>query len=119
MRAGAVGDFCGYHIDVHGNVLDIPINHRVLGMSVEDIRAIPHIVGVAGGVVKALTILGCCARGWWMCWLPMTTPRARCCASWDVSTDTDTRTGGPQAAEIKDYCRSARHARGLRSHLNL
>jgi deoxyribonucleoside regulator len=58
MEAGAVGDFCGYHIDIQGNVLDIPLNHRVLGISVEDIRSIPHIVGVAGGIVKAPTILG-------------------------------------------------------------
>ncbi len=56
-RLGAVGDFCGYHIDAEGRVLDIPINQRVVGIPIEDLRAIPHVVGVAGGEIKAPTIL--------------------------------------------------------------
>jgi deoxyribonucleoside regulator len=56
--AGAVGDFCGYNLDDHGRLLDIPINRRVIGITLADLRAIPCVVGVAGGAIKAPTILG-------------------------------------------------------------
>jgi DNA-binding transcriptional regulator LsrR (DeoR family) len=57
-KSGAVGDFCGYHIDAVGALADVPINTRVVGITLDDLRGIPQVVGVAGGVVKAPTILG-------------------------------------------------------------
>lgn len=56
--AGAVGDFCGYHIDIHGTVVETLINKRVVGISLDNVRAIPQVVGVARGLTKAPTILG-------------------------------------------------------------
>jgi DNA-binding transcriptional regulator LsrR (DeoR family) len=57
-QAGAVGDFCGYNLDIYGRLLDIPINQRVIGITLDDLRAIPCVVGVAGGAIKAPSILG-------------------------------------------------------------
>jgi deoxyribonucleoside regulator len=57
-RAGAVGDFCGYHIDMGGTLVDMPINRRVVGITLDELRAIPQVIGVAGGLAKAPTILG-------------------------------------------------------------
>lgn len=56
-RMGAVGDFCGYHIDQHGAPVDSPVNRRVVGIALADLREIPHVIGVAGGAAKAPTIL--------------------------------------------------------------
>lgn len=55
---GAVGDICARHFDIDGNVLDIDINHQVVGISIEDLRNIPEVIGVAVGRVKAPAILG-------------------------------------------------------------
>jgi deoxyribonucleoside regulator len=56
-RRGAIGDFCGYHIDISGALADIALNQRVIGITLDDLRKIPQVIGVAGGVAKARTIL--------------------------------------------------------------
>jgi DNA-binding transcriptional regulator LsrR (DeoR family) len=56
--AGAVGDVCAIHFDLHGNILDLPIAHRVVGIRADDLKSIPVTVGVAAGEVKAKAILG-------------------------------------------------------------
>lgn len=54
---GAVGDFCSRLFDENGRILDIDINHRVIGA---DITALPAdqctVMGVAGGRLKAPAI---------------------------------------------------------------
>jgi DNA-binding transcriptional regulator LsrR (DeoR family) len=55
---GAVGDICARHFDIDGNILDLDINHRVVGISPHGLRNIPEVIGVAGGPVKAPAILG-------------------------------------------------------------
>ncbi|TFH33628.1 MAG: sugar-binding transcriptional regulator, partial [Anaerolineales bacterium] len=62
-QAGAVGDVCAVHFDIHGNILDIPIAARVIGVSESDLRKIPFRLGVAGGAVKAPAILGALRSG--------------------------------------------------------
>jgi deoxyribonucleoside regulator len=57
-RLGAVGDFCGYHIDQQGELVDSPVNQRVVGITLSDLREIPLVIGVAGGAIKAPTMLG-------------------------------------------------------------
>lgn len=57
-RSGAVGDVCAIHFDQHGNILDLPIQHRVVGISADDLRNIPTTVGVAAGEIKAAAIMG-------------------------------------------------------------
>ncbi|HBY95809.1 MAG: sugar-binding transcriptional regulator [Ardenticatenaceae bacterium] len=55
---GAVGDICARHFDIRGQILDIDINRRIVGISPDDLRAIPEVIGVAGGPLKAPAILG-------------------------------------------------------------
>lgn len=55
---GAVGDVLGQFFDIHGTVLDLPIHRRRIGLEVEDLKEIPKVVGVAGGLYKCRAILG-------------------------------------------------------------
>lgn len=55
---GAVGDICAHHFDIHGRILDIEINRRVIGISPDDLRMVPEVIGVAVGALKAPAILG-------------------------------------------------------------
>lgn len=59
LRAqGAVGDICGWHYDIHGRVLEIPINRRVVGITLEELDEVGMVIGVAGGQQKHKAILG-------------------------------------------------------------
>jgi DNA-binding transcriptional regulator LsrR (DeoR family) len=57
-ESGAVGDICGIHFDIHGNVLDIPLARRTVGVQADALRRIPLVIGIAGGEPKARPILG-------------------------------------------------------------
>jgi deoxyribonucleoside regulator len=56
--AGAVGDICAQHYSLKGEWLDISINRRVMGVSLETLSKIRRVVGVAGGSQKGAAILG-------------------------------------------------------------
>jgi deoxyribonucleoside regulator len=60
---GAVGDVCAIHFDLKGNILDIPLHRRRIGIGAENLIAVPIKVGVAGGEAKALPILGASRAG--------------------------------------------------------
>ena len=60
---GAVGDVCAIHFDQQGNVLDIPITRRTVGIPYEQFARISLRMGVAGGEVKAPAILGALRAG--------------------------------------------------------
>lgn len=60
---GVVGDICARHYDIHGRILDIPLNRRIVGIEPEDIHAIGQVIGVAGGEMKAEAILGALRGG--------------------------------------------------------
>ena len=55
---GAVGDICGRLYDIHGGKLDVPVDKRIIGIELDDLKQIKHVVGVAGGDAKAKAILG-------------------------------------------------------------
>ncbi|GAB4471341.1 MAG: sugar-binding domain-containing protein [Anaerolineae bacterium] len=55
---GAVGDVCGLLFSPQGELLDIPLARRVVGIQPDTLRRIPLVVGVAGRKVKAPAILG-------------------------------------------------------------
>lgn len=50
--AGVVGDLLGFMLDATGRPVDHPINERVIGISIEDLRAIPNVILAAGGAHK-------------------------------------------------------------------
>jgi len=49
---GAVGDIGLRYIDAHGKPLDLELNERIIGLTLEQIMNIPRVIGVAGGTVK-------------------------------------------------------------------
>ncbi len=53
---GARGHICGYHFDEEGNILDISVNKRIIGVSMDDYKKIPVRIGVACGKDKAPAI---------------------------------------------------------------
>jgi lsr operon transcriptional repressor len=55
---GVVGDILGQFFDADGNVVDLPIHDRRIGIDLADLASIPKVVGVAGGLHKAEAILG-------------------------------------------------------------
>ncbi len=63
IEAGAVGDILGYMLDARGNLIDHPINRRVVGIALDDLAAIPNTILAAGGAHKVAIIAACLARG--------------------------------------------------------
>lgn len=63
--AGAVGLVVGQHYGLDGEVLDISINRRVVGVSPDNLKRIPTVIGLGGDAVKGEAILGA-LRGEWV-----------------------------------------------------
>jgi DNA-binding transcriptional regulator LsrR (DeoR family) len=56
--SGAVGDVCGRFYDLAGREVRSVVAERVLAVTLDDLRAIPTVAGVAAGAEKAPGILG-------------------------------------------------------------
>ncbi len=61
---GAVGDVCLRFFDRHGIPTLTPLNERVIGMRLEQLRAVARSVGIAGGQRKLHAIQGALAGRW-------------------------------------------------------
>ncbi len=58
LRANdAAVDILGFHLDRNGELLDIEINHRVIGIWPEDLRRIPNVVLAVTGTDRIAAIL--------------------------------------------------------------
>ena len=55
---GAVGDVLGQFFDLHGNPVPWSLSNNAVGLTLEDLRRIPSVIGVAGGPEKHTAILG-------------------------------------------------------------
>ena len=53
LDEGAVGHICGYSYGSKGELLDLSVNSRIVGIDFEKFRTIPERVGVACGAEKA------------------------------------------------------------------
>ncbi|MCB0912274.1 MAG: MarR family transcriptional regulator [Propionibacteriaceae bacterium] len=62
-RQSPAGDICGRFYDASGRPLGLPTSQRVIGISVEELRALPDVVGLAAGVEKALGVVGALRSG--------------------------------------------------------
>lgn len=51
VKQGIVGHVCGYHFTLDGKFPDIPVNRRIIGISLQDLQRIP-IIAVACGPQK-------------------------------------------------------------------
>ncbi|MFO7532471.1 MAG: sugar-binding transcriptional regulator [Candidatus Limnocylindrales bacterium] len=56
LRKGAVGDIALRYYDASGECIESDINERIIGMTLEQIRQVPRIVGVSGGPDKPAAI---------------------------------------------------------------
>ncbi len=61
---GAVGDVCLRFFDADGVLVDNELDDRVVGIGLEDLRAVPRRIGVAGGEPKFPAIRGAVRGGW-------------------------------------------------------
>ncbi|WP_233255603.1 sugar-binding transcriptional regulator [Naasia lichenicola] len=61
---GAVGDVCLRFFDADGATVSSDLNDRVLGISVEQLKAVPRRVGIAGGPRKYEAIRAALRGGW-------------------------------------------------------
>jgi DNA-binding transcriptional regulator LsrR (DeoR family) len=50
-------DLCWIFIDAEGKLCPLELNQRVIGISIDDLKVIPTVVGVAGGSEKHEAIL--------------------------------------------------------------
>jgi DNA-binding transcriptional regulator LsrR (DeoR family) len=55
---GAVGDVCLRFFDADGAPIQTPLNDRVIGMELEQLRKVKRSVGIAGGAQKLAAIRG-------------------------------------------------------------
>jgi DNA-binding transcriptional regulator LsrR (DeoR family) len=55
---GAVGDIALRFFDSDGRSVNHPVNERIVGLDLGQIRRIPRVIGVAGGQTKFPVIRG-------------------------------------------------------------
>jgi len=55
---GAVGHMCGQFYDGQGHLLDLEVNRRSIGIGIQTLPIIEHVIAVASGKAKTEAILG-------------------------------------------------------------
>lgn len=60
---GGIGDILGSFYDIDGNIIDIPLHRRLVGISPEKLRSI-NVIAVAGGEEKVNAIFGALKGGY-------------------------------------------------------
>jgi DNA-binding transcriptional regulator LsrR (DeoR family) len=58
---GAVGDVCGRFFNIKGEPVNV--GQGVIGINLEQLRAIPEVIGIAGGLEKTRAIIGALRGG--------------------------------------------------------
>lgn len=61
---GAVGDICLRFIAADGSPIETPLDDRVIGIGLEQLKRTPRSIGVAGGERKVPSIRAALAGGW-------------------------------------------------------
>ncbi|GAA3316679.1 hypothetical protein GCM10020331_013380 [Ectobacillus funiculus] len=51
-KAGAVGDIASRFLDGSGNVVNLPLNDKVIGLPLEQLKNIKKVIGVVDGIYK-------------------------------------------------------------------
>jgi DNA-binding transcriptional regulator LsrR (DeoR family) len=57
------GDICGRYYDLHGRPIGLPTSERVIGITLDQLREVPEVIGLAGGVEKAPGVVGALRTG--------------------------------------------------------
>ncbi len=63
-ETGAVGDLCCHWFDAEGQVVDHPLNRRVIGLSPSELRQIKCVVIASGGKNKIVPLRGALRAGY-------------------------------------------------------
>lgn len=63
-KVGAVGDISSRFVNIEGQPINHKINEKVIGITLEDIKKIPLVIGVAEGINKVESILGVLSGGY-------------------------------------------------------
>jgi DNA-binding transcriptional regulator LsrR (DeoR family) len=63
LKAGAVGDICAHWIDAEGQVINHPLNKRVVGLPPDKLKNIPSVVIASGGRHKVPVLRGALHAG--------------------------------------------------------
>jgi len=58
LKAGATGDLCAHWIDAEGQLVDHPLNSRVVALPPEKLKDIPCVMIASGGCTKAQALRG-------------------------------------------------------------
>ena len=61
---GAVGNLCGRHIDINGNLYTSSISDKVIGIELQQLKKIETVIGVAVGFEKTEAALGSLRGGY-------------------------------------------------------
>ncbi len=64
---GGVGDILTTFYDIEGNILPLEFHERIIGLSLEKLRDISGVIGVAAGAEKAPAIIGALTAGYVNC----------------------------------------------------
>ena len=63
VRNKYAGDIATHFYDIEGNVVSPAMDRRVIGLTLEEIRNIPKVVGIAAGYEKAEGVIGAAKAG--------------------------------------------------------
>jgi DNA-binding transcriptional regulator LsrR (DeoR family) len=63
VRQKYAGDVAARFFDVNGNPVSAELDSRLIGLTLDEIRNIPKVIGVASGADKALGVLGAARTG--------------------------------------------------------
>ena len=61
---GVVGDLCAHMFDEEGHFVEHEVSRRTLSISIDELRRVPRVVAVAGGLDKAISLLGAVRTGY-------------------------------------------------------
>ncbi len=62
-RQGAIGNFLGYYIDANADVIDHPVNSRIIGIGGAAFQPIPKRILISAGHSKAMAMKAVLGRG--------------------------------------------------------
>jgi DNA-binding transcriptional regulator LsrR (DeoR family) len=62
-QRGAVGDILGHFFDINGQPVRCAVDDRLIALGIEQVRALPTTIAVAGGLEKTEAILGALRTG--------------------------------------------------------
>lgn len=63
VEDGAVGDMLARYFNLQGEMVDEPINQRLIGLDLDSLRGVEHVVAVAGGLGKRRGVVGAIRTG--------------------------------------------------------